>query len=113
MIYEKRFWPEKVKGISLLHTGKQLSFELSESLKELLNVEKIDADVVNTIIEAIYTYDVLPSTDIPVLICWFGGPAAVLLEDLSEKAIGQICHEVLCNCLNISWQSNEPNRILK
>ena len=110
---KNRFWPEKIREIILLHTEKQLSFELSESLKELLNVENIDSQVVSTIIQSIHRYDVLPSTDTPVLICWFGGPAAVLLEDLSEKLLGQICHEVLGNYLNRSTELNEPIHVLK
>jgi hypothetical protein len=113
MIYEKEFWPEGVDQIILLHTQEEQSFELSESLRELLNTEKVHTQTVNTIIEAIYRFDVLPSTNIPVLTCWFGGPAAVLLENLSEKVISQICHEVLCNYLNISSDLNQPTRTLK
>jgi hypothetical protein len=113
MIYEKSFWPENVQKIILLHTDKQLCLELSESLKELLDAEKIDAQIVKIIIETIHRYDVFSSTDIPVLICWFGGPGAVLLENLSDKLIGQICHEVLCNYLSLSPKLNEPIRVLK
>ncbi|CAF3870832.1 unnamed protein product [Rotaria sordida] len=113
MIYEKLFWPENVGDIILLQAQKQKSIEFSNSLKNLLKTEKIDIQLINTIIEAIHRYVVLPSTNIPILICWFGGPAAVLLEDLSEYIIGQICHEVLCYYLNISFKLNPLIRVLK
>jgi len=113
MVYETMFWPEDICDIILLHTDKQQAIELSESLKELLNNEKVNIQIVKTIIEAIHRYDVLPSTDIPVLITWFGGQAALLIEDLSEIIVGQICHEVLCHYLNISSELNKPIRILK
>lgn len=113
MVYDKNFWPEDIYDIILLHTEKEQSIELSESLKEILNNEKIDLQIIKTIIEAIHRYDVLPSTDIPVLISWFGGPAALLIEDLSEMIIGQICHEVLCHYLDISSELNQPIRIIK
>ncbi len=109
MIYEKAIWPKDVYEIIVLHTHKEQRIELSESL----NTEKADVQTVNTIIKAIHRYDVLPSTDVPVLICWFGGLAAVLSENLSEQVIGQICHEVLCNYLDLSPQLNQPNRVLK
>jgi hypothetical protein len=113
MIYEKAIWPKDVYEIIVLQTHKEQRIELSESLKELLNTEKTDVQTVNTIIKSIHRYDVLPSTDVPVLICWFGGLAAVLSENLSEKVIGRICHEVLCNYLDISPQLNQPNHVLK
>jgi len=113
MVYEKIFWPENVCEIILLHTEEQYSIELAKLLKEILNNENVDVQVIQTIIKAILRYDVLPSTDIPVLISWFGGPAALLIEDLSELVIGQICHEVLCHYLNISSKLNQPIRILK
>ncbi|CAF1405759.1 unnamed protein product [Adineta steineri] len=110
MIYEKSFWPEENHLIILLHTQKQKLLTLSESLKALLNTKESD---IQTIIEAIHMYEVLSSAEVPVLICWFGGPAALLLENLSEKVIGQICHEVLCNYLNISSELNQPKHVLK
>lgn len=114
MIYDKSFWPEDVNEIILLHTEEQQSIELSESIqKELLKNENIDVQTIQMIIQAIHRYDVLPSTDIPVLITWFGGPAALVIEDFSAEIIGQICHEVLCNCLNISSKFNQPIRTLK
>ncbi|CAF2434571.1 unnamed protein product [Rotaria sp. Silwood2] len=112
-VYEKSFWPDNVGDIILLHAQKQKSIQFSDSLKNLLKTEKIDVQVVNTIIEAIHRYEVLPSTNVPIIICWFGGPAAVLLEDLSEYIIGQICHEVLCYYLNISSKLNKIIRVLK
>lgn len=65
------------------------------------------------IIESIFQYDVPPSTQQPVLLCWFGGEAAVLIEDFDENLIGDICHEVLCFYLNISPKLNLPIRVLK
>ncbi|CAF0784118.1 unnamed protein product [Adineta ricciae] len=105
LVYEKSFWPEDVKEMILLHTQKSLPIPLSESLNDLTDIR--------TIVEAIHRYDVLPSTDTPVLICWFGGPAAVLIENFSNEIIGQICHEVLCYFLNISSKSNLPINIVK
>ncbi|CAF1271176.1 unnamed protein product [Adineta steineri] len=110
MVYEKSFWPEDNYLIILLHTQKQKLLTLVESLKALLNTKETD---IQTIIEAIHMYEVLSSAEVPVLICWFGGPAALLLENLSEKVIGQICHEVLCNYLNISSELNQPKHVLK
>jgi hypothetical protein len=113
LVYDKSFWPEDINDIILLNTEKEQSIELSESLKNILNNEKIDAQIIKTIIEAIHRYDVLPSTDVPVLISWFGGPAALLIEDLSEIIIGQICHEILCHYLDIPLELNQPIRIIK
>ncbi|CAF5220704.1 unnamed protein product, partial [Rotaria magnacalcarata] len=102
LIYEKRFWPDAVGKIMLLDRQKQKSIEFSDSLKTLIKIEQIDERVVNTIIEAVHRYDELRSTNVPILICWFGGSAAVLIEDINENIIGQICHEVLCYYLNLS-----------
>jgi hypothetical protein len=113
MVYEKSIWPENICEIVILRTDKQRSIELSESLKDMFKHENVDNQVIETIIQTIHRYDVLPSTDIPVLISWFGGPAALLLEDLSENLLGQLCHEVLCYYLNISSESNQPIRIIK
>ena len=113
MVYEKRFWPEDICEMILLHTEKQRSIEFSELLKEMFKNENVDNQVIETILQTIHRYDVLPSTDIPVLITWFGGPAALLLEDLSGNLIGQLCHEILCYYLNISPEFNQPIRIIK
>lgn len=82
-------------------------------MKTLIKTENIDDRIVNTIVEAIYRYDELPSTNVPILICWFGGPAAVLLEDLNDSIIGSICHEVLSYYLNLSPDLNQFTRVLK
>jgi hypothetical protein len=113
MVYEKRFWSENTDVMILLHIEKKQSIQFSESLNEMLKNENVNTQVIETILQAIHQYDVLPSTDIPVLITWFGGPAALLLEDLSENLIGQICHEVLCYYLNIPSELNQPIRIIK
>ncbi len=113
MVYEKRFWPEDINVIILLQTKNNQSIEFSETLKEMLKNENMDTEVMKTILQTIHQYDILPSTDVPVLITWFGGPAAILLEDLSEKLIGQICHEVLCYYLNLAPELNQPIRIIK
>ncbi|CAF1341824.1 unnamed protein product [Rotaria magnacalcarata] len=113
LIYEKRFWPDAVGKIMLLDRQKQKSIEFSDSLKTLIKIEQIDERVVNTIIEAVHRYDELRSTNVPILICWFGGSAAVLIEDINENIIGQICHEVLCYYLNLSSKLNKLNRVLK
>lgn len=97
----------------LLHTEKEKLIELSQTIKQILNDDKIDVKIIEDIIESIHRYDVLPSIDTPVLICWFGGPGALLIEDLNESIVGQICHEVLSYYLNISSKLNQPNRILK
>ncbi|CAF5121662.1 unnamed protein product, partial [Rotaria socialis] len=69
--------------------------------------------IVQDIANMLFHYDVLPSTDIPVLICWLVGPTAVAAENLSEQLIGQICHEVLCRYLNIPQEKNQPVQILR
>lgn len=113
MFYDKCFWPKTVNKMILLTKKNSRSIEFSETLKELLNTEKVDHETVNTIIQAIYQYDKFSSTDAPVLFCWFAGQAAVLIENLSERVIGQICHEVLCSYLNISSTSNQLTRVFK
>ncbi|UJR27003.1 hypothetical protein I4U23_008308 [Adineta vaga] len=113
LIYEKRFWPENVKEIIVLHTEKQPIIDLSNLLKELLDSTNIDVQTIRIIIEGIHRYDILPSTDTPILLCWFGGQSAVLVENFSEKVIGQICHEVLCYHLTISSKLNPIINILK
>ena len=113
MIYEKSFWPANVDEILLLHTQKPSRIEFSQSLKTLLDSEKIDVQTVQTIAQAIHRYDVLTSTDVPVLVSWFGGPAAVLIEDFSERFIAQICHEVLCAYLNLPADLHPPVKALK
>ncbi|CAF2812249.1 unnamed protein product [Rotaria sp. Silwood2] len=86
---------------------------MSDGLREQLHAERVDTDIFNAIVSMLFHFDVLPSTDIPVLICWFVGPAAIMIENLSEKLVGQICHEVLCNCLNIAQEKYQPVRTLK
>lgn len=113
MVYEKRLWPKDIWEIILLHTKHEQLIELSRSIKDILNDEKIDLEVIKTIVEGIHKYSILPSTDIPVLICWFGGSGALLIEDLNENILGQICHGVLCHYLNISSKLNQPIRIIK
>jgi hypothetical protein len=113
MVYEKRFWSEDTDVMILLHIEKKQSIQFSESLNEMFKNENVNTQIIETILQAIHQYDVLPSTDIPVLITWFGGPAALLLEDLSENLIGQICHEVLCYYSNIPSELNQPIRIIK
>lgn len=102
MIYKNKFWHRKTSSIALLHTHKTPQFELSDALKQQLRTEHVDSRALQEIINTLFHYDVLPSTNMPVLICWFVGPAAILIENLSEHLIGQICHEVLCSYLNIS-----------
>ena len=104
LVYEKQFWPKNVQEIILLHTSDEFISSLDE---------EIDPHVLKTIIQSIHRYDVLPSTETPVLICWFGGSAALLLEDLSESLIGRICHQVLCQSLNLSPDLHQPRRVLK
>ena len=111
--YEKRFWAEDIGQMILLHTEKHKPIELSTSLKELFNKEKIDSATVNTIIEAIHRYDVLPSTNVPTLICWLTGSAALLTEDLGEQVVGQLCHEVLCDYMNVSSKLSPIIQVLK
>ncbi|CAF1041616.1 unnamed protein product [Rotaria sordida] len=113
MIYKKKFWSRHINSIVLLHTKKDLSFEISDELRQQLQIERVDSDMFKEIVNMLFHYDVLPSTDIPVLICWFVGPTAIMIENLSEKLIGQVCHEVLCNYLNIVQEKYQPVRILK
>ena len=113
LVYEKQFWPKDISEIFLLHIEKQSVEDFAKSLKEIFQNETIDIEMIRIIIEAIHRYDVLPSTDTPVLITWFGGPAAVLIEDFHSDLIGQICHRVLCHSLNISPGLNQPIRTLK
>ena len=113
MVYEKPLWPKSVSEIFLVHPDKESIIDLASSLKKIFVDEKIDMEIIRQIVAAIHRYDVLPSTETPVLITWFGGPAAMLIEDFPVQIIGQICHRVLCHSLNISAESNQPIRTLK
>ncbi|CAF3307332.1 unnamed protein product [Rotaria socialis] len=113
LIYKKKFWHRKASSIVLLHMDKDRSFEISDALRQKLQVERVDSQIVQDIANMLFHYDVLPSTDIPVLICWLVGPTAVAAENLSEQLIGQICHEVLCRYLNIPQEKNQPVQILR
>jgi hypothetical protein len=113
MIYKKKFWHQKAKGIALLHTEKRQAFQISDTLKQQLNVERVNPEIFQEIVDMIFHYDVLPSTDVPVLICWFAGSTAVTIENLSTQLIGQICHEVLCNYLNVPHEKYQLVDVLK
>ena len=90
--------------IVLLHTRKNPSFEMSDGLRQQLNAERVNPQMLEEMVQMLFHYDVLPSTDTPVLISWFVGPVAMMMERLDTKLVGQICHEVLCNYLKISPQ---------
>lgn len=113
LIYRKKFWRQNASSIALLHTQKQSQFEMSDGLRQQLQAERVDPQAFQSIVQMLFHYDVLPSTDIPVLICWFVGPPAELIEKLSEQLVGQICHEVLCSYMNIAHESHSPVRVLK
>ena len=113
VIYSHKFWPENINEIILLQTQTHRSSELSIACRDLAERENIDAQTIKTIMESIHRYDVLPSSNVPVLVCWFGGDAAVLLEELSDHLIGQVCHEVLCHYLNVPLTTDGPRRTLK
>ncbi|CAF4537313.1 unnamed protein product [Rotaria sp. Silwood1] len=113
LIYKKKFWNRHISHIALLHTKKDLSFEMSDGLRQQLHAERVDSDMFKEIVNMLFHFDVLPSTDIPVLIGWLVGPAAVMIENLSEQLVGQICHEVLCHCMNIAQETYQPVRVLK
>ncbi len=76
-------------------------------------MERVNPEILQEIIDMIFHYDVLPSTNVPVLICWFAGSAAVMIETLSTQLVGQICHEVLCNYLNIAHEKHQLVHVLK
>lgn len=105
LVYEKAFWPKDILEIIVLNTMKDHLSDSFDKYKQNPRLRKI--------IESIFQYDVPPSTQQPVLLCWFGGEAAVLIEDFDENLIGDICHEVLCFYLNISPKLNLPIRVLK
>lgn len=113
MIYKKKFWQRKASSIALLHTNKHQPLEISDFLQQQLHAEQVDPNVLQEIVQTIFHFDVLPSTDIPVLICWFVGQAAIMIEKLSERLVGQICHEVLCQFLNIPQDKNQLVRTLR
>ena len=108
-MYEQRFWSPETKHIVVLHTREISAIPWSDRLK----AAQVNEETLKTLVRAIHRYDVLPSSDVPVLICWFGGAAAVLLEDLAEDIMGGICHEVLCYYLQASADAHRPKRILK
>ena len=113
MIYKKKFWRHKANSIAILHTQKHQNFEMSDVLRQQLYAERVDPEIFQEIADMLFHYDVLPSTNIPVLICWLVGPPAVMIESLSEQLVGQICHEVLCSYLNVAQQNYQPVKILK
>lgn len=113
LVYKKKFWSKKASSIVLLHTNRQFQFEMSDQLREQLQNERVDPVVFDEIVRMLFHYDVLPSTDIPVLICWFVGPAAIMMEKLSEQLVGQICHEVVCSFLRISWQKYPLDQVVR
>ena len=113
LIYKKRFWRSKTSSIVLLHTQKRNNIRFSESLRTKFNEENVQSELVDAIIEMLFHYDVLPSSSIPVLICWFVGPSAIEMERLSDGLVGQLCHEVLCNYLNISPESHPLDQVVK
>ncbi|CAF4838273.1 unnamed protein product, partial [Rotaria magnacalcarata] len=49
--------------------NKDRPFEISDALRQNLQVERVDSQIVQDIANMLFHYDVLPSTDIPVLIC--------------------------------------------
>ncbi|CAF3995984.1 unnamed protein product, partial [Rotaria sp. Silwood1] len=57
---------------------------MSDGLRQQLHAERVDSDMFKEIVNMLFHFDVLPSTDIPVLIGWLVGPAAVMIENLSE-----------------------------
>lgn len=112
MIYSERFWPENAGEFNLLNNRPQ-DFKPSDRLRSLMKNGNVDSNTFNDIVKNIFHYDVLPSTDLPVLICWFVGSAAVLTEKLSKELAGQICHEVLCSALKISQDQHRPTSVVK
>lgn len=113
LIYKKRFWGKKASSIVLLHTDRQSKFDMSDQLREQLAHEHVDPAIFDEIVRMLFHYDVLPSTSIPVLISWFVGPAAIMMEGLSEQLVGQICHEVVCSFLQVPWQKFPLERVLR
>lgn len=113
LVYKKKFWRKRGSSIALLHTNRQCQFEMSDQLREQLQNERVDPAVFDEIVRMLFHYDALPSTDVPVLICWFVGPAAIMMEKLSEQLVGQICHEVVCGFLRISWQKYPLERVIR
>ena len=113
MIYKKKFWRSNASSIALLHTRKDQSFEMSDALRQQMQAERVDPQMLQELVRMLFQYDVLTSTDQPVLICWFVGSAALLMESLSTQLIGQLCHEVLCSYLNIDQQKYQPVHVLR
>lgn len=86
---------------------------MSDTLKQLLTAERVPQGTFQEIVRMLFHYDVLPSTRKPVLVCWLAGPAAVMAETLSSHAIGLICHEVLCNYMNVDQKKYRPVQTLR
>lgn len=105
LVYKKAFWSSDISEILVLNTIKERLSDAFEKYKQNPDIRKI--------IESIFQFDVIPSTKVPVLLCWFGGEAALLIEDFDENLVGAICHEVLCFYLNVSPEHNRPIRVLK
>ncbi|UJR19656.1 hypothetical protein I4U23_022791 [Adineta vaga] len=113
LVYKKKFWRQSANSIILLHTRKNQLFEMSDKLGQLLSGIQVDPNIAQEIAHGLSYCDVLPSTNIPVLVCWFGGPAAIMIENINEQAIGQICHEIICSYLKIDQERYQPIRTLK
>ncbi|CAF1377521.1 unnamed protein product [Adineta steineri] len=113
LIYTNKFWRENADSIKLLHTRKHQIFEMSDMLRQQLHDERIDPNVVQEIAHELSYCGVLPSTNIPVLICWFAGPIALIIENLNEQIVGQICHETICSYLKVDQNSYPLVRTLK
>lgn len=108
-MYEQPFWSPETKHIVLLHTKDLSAIQWSDLIKS----KQINDETLKMFVRAIHRYDVLSSTKIPILICWFGGEAAVRLEEFSDEFIGQISHEVLCFYLGVDADVHRPKSFFK
>ena len=110
LIYDQRDFGQKMLLDSLCSIIKE-----KNSSNHRIKYEKIcrKKKSIPTLSTRLFHYDVLPSTNVPLLICWFVGSTAIMIEKLSDQFAGQICHEVLCSGLNISSENFEPQCIIK
>lgn len=67
--------------------------------------QQINPKLCQQIIEGIFHYDVLSSSNIPVLICWF--------TDSAAEITGQICHEFVKHCLNLPPDEHQLVNVFK
>ena len=65
MIYKNKCYRHNANSIILLHLKGHQSFEISDTLRQQLNVEGVETKILHDIVQTLFHFDVLLSTDVP------------------------------------------------